>query len=984
MSYIFSVKIYVEADTTPTDLSIGLENGVFFWTMGDFEQSTPSYLGAKSVLTRDGISSIQKSVNVKRMGDVANIDGLNLSIDNTEKFWVKFISAFGDNVSLHGSRVEIREHLNLDLIGTLIFKGSCDLPSFSKSTYKIPVRSLSDARDSQLGLDITDEYKQETIDGVVTNLTDPSAIGKIVPISFGKLEKASFLKTGGKEEVLTIGASGDRKSVFPVIIGGTNNISCNIRQPINSPTDDGVDSILDLGNNTDYLYVKVVSGDGEGQIVRVDSIVQNTSTLIIQFVNNIYEPLVARGLVVINSAISFIRINGQYDADFWNCGGVKNSDGVDVVAGADVYNYKDEYKLLPNIAVDVDSSDLTKKNSLSQNPPLFDGDINKLKGFQFVQTNALSNSSDTWWFDLPSQWVYDFNKKMFRRSDLADFDATSTQNIGDTKKIDGSDPITFTSEIRTLGTTPYTINVAKVFEVEVPSEIPETFDSVHLLIHSVQDVTLQGSPDVQLNFRVKTQKWYSELESVYNHDGNSAVYPFRAVNYPLNYDTIGLTNLVQDDFWTALDGASNMNGYKQLELSGISTPDELRALLKVGVMLGVDDAQSSDISFTIKSCGFLFTNSTDISKKVYTRFNGRLYDKDLVFANGWTTNNLINDPVGALAHTKWLQNFTNESSAVVPSVGWGKYYPTGYDPLNKVADANGSYRHQDLNQLGWYGVELSKQITDRKDSSSKAISKDICNKFFLSTWVDKNGLENVTQIVQKTTLAITQTITQAEMISWGDRIEQDSRDIFCEPIVNFDYNVASKGFNSSISVTQVGVNLTTESDQANAVKGLDYLTDSSRANLWQRARALYTYYGVINEAPKVLSDNTWISKKDNAYWYLRKWLRFQGVGMVDGVAKVVPKNYFSFVVDYSVAIGWDIGTRINISLPNITDNANYESMIYSITRNVSASPPNVAVKVILFDLDVTEEIDVQDSFDVTLDTWQDSTSTLANNIQDEV
>jgi hypothetical protein len=242
----------------------------------------------------------------------------------------------------------------------------------------------------------------------------------------------------------------------------------------------------------------------------------------------------------------------------------------------------------------------------------------------------------------------------------------------------------------------------------------------------------------------------------------------------------------------------------------------------------------------------------------------------------------------------------------------------------------------------------------------------------------------VTQIVQKTSLAIAQTITQANMISWGERIEQDSRDIFCEPIVNYDYNVASKNFNSSVAITQVGVALATESDQANAVKGLDYLSESSRADLWQRARALYTYYGVINEAPKVLTDNTWISKKDDAYWYLRKWLRFQGVGIVGGVAKVVPKNYFSFVVPYSASIDLDIGSRINVNVPNLTDSVNYEAMIYSISRNVSASPPSVAIKVILFDLDVTEETDVQDSFDATLETWQDTEDDTETNIQDEV
>ena len=226
-------------------------------------------------------------------------------------------------------------------------------------------------------------------------------------------------------------------------------------------------------------------------------------------------------------------------------------------------------------------------------------------------------------------------------------------------------------------------------------------------------------------------------------------------------------------------------------------------------------------------------------------------------------------------------------------------------------------------------LNSSKQITERKDSSSRAISKDLCNKFFLTSWVNEDGLECVTQIAQKTSANIVALLDQSTMLSWGDRIEQDSRDVFCEPIVNYDYNVASKKYDGSVSITQVGVNLISESDQANAVKGLDYLSETARASLWQRARALYNYYGVINEAPKVLSDNSWISKKDDAYWYLRKWLRFQGVGIVDGVAKVVPKNYFSFVVRYDAGFSLDVGSRIQVKIPNITDDVYYEAMVYS-------------------------------------------------------
>ena len=982
MSYIFSVKIYVEADTTPTDLDIGLENGVFFWTMGDFEQVGASYVGAKGVLTRDGISSIQKSVNVKRMGDSANIDGLTLSIDNTAKFWVKFITAFGDNVSLHGSRVEIREHLDLDLTGSLIFKGTCDLPSFSKSTYKIPVRSLSGARDSQLGIDITDEYKQVTILGVTENVTSPSAIGKIVPISFGELDKASFLKTGGEEQILTIGNSDEIKSAFPIMVGGNNNVECAYNSAWSSSTDD-LPYLINLGSTTDYLFIKVIGGEGANQIVRVSTISDNGTNLDLVFANDLYTALDT------TSVLSFIKITAEYDADFWKSGGVKNADG-DINADASVYAYGESFVELPSIAIDIDRNN-TNKNSLIQNPPYYSSDPSKITGFKFVQTDNLETTQNKTWFDIPADWNYSSNWSCFVEAGAGNNGTIwASTLIGDTTNQAGTDSTTWDGKSARPSGVLSVPNLSKIFDVLVPRDIPEDFDDVYFIVNC----EFNSIANCDVSMKVKTQKWYDSLETIYDQaSGLHQNTDFNIRNFPLSYQDNGLDGVGYTDFWTQyfqeLSSFHKQTGFKAFKLTA-SNPDELRQLYKVGLEFNINTIspvggiQEVIFDLEIFSAGFIFVSNADTSKNVYTRFNGRLYNQDLVFANGWTTNNLINDPLGALAHTKWLQNFTNEDTAVVPTEGWGKAYPTGYDPLNKVADTNGSYRHQDLDQFGWYDVELSKQITERKDSSSKAIAKDICNKFFLSTWVDKDGLENVTQIVQKTSLAIAQTINQANMISWGERIEQDSRDIFCEPIVNYDFNVASKKFNESVAITQVGVALATESDQANAVKGLDYLSDGSRANLWQRARALYTYYGVINEAPKVLTDNTWISKKDDAYWYLRKWLRFQGVGIVDGVAKVVPKNYFSFVVAYEVAIGWDIGTRINVNVPNLTDNTDYEAMVYSITRNVSASPPSVAVKVILFDLDVTEEIEVQDSFDATLETWQDSTSTLETNIQDEV
>ena len=46
--------------------------------------------------------------------------------------------------------------------------------------------------------------------------------------------------------------------------------------------------------------------------------------------------------------------------------------------------------------------------------------------------------------------------------------------------------------------------------------------------------------------------------------------------------------------------------------------------------------------------------------------------------------------------------------------------------------------------------------------------------------------------------------------------------------------------------------------------------------------------------------------------------------------------------------------------------------------------PTIDVKVILFDQDTIEDIDITDSYDSTLDTWQDSVDSGETNIQDEV
>ena len=170
---------------------------------------------------------------------------------------------------------------------------------------------------------------------------------------------------------------------------------------------------------------------------------------------------------------------------------------------------------------------------------------------------------------------------------------------------------------------------------------------------------------------------------------------------------------------------------------------------------------------------------------------------------------MIKDPIGALAHVKLLQNYSN-LDVQAPSLGWGKEYPsiTPSDYLETTLDEQGSYVSSELTNFGWYGVNISTQRTDNKSASSRAMAKDICNRFFLMSWVGDDFKERVEQVAQKSNRVGLQQVTQLEMLSHGKRVEQDTRNIFCEPFVNYDFDIGSKKFRKSMGITKVSLDLT--------------------------------------------------------------------------------------------------------------------------------------------------------------------------------
>jgi len=981
----FSVRIEVDSPDTPTDTSIGLVNGVFEWFLGGSFPDTAPYIYGKDILARDGISPISKSVKVERFGDIANIDGLNITIKNTEIFWKKFLLAFGENYSLHGSRCFIIEWIDGAFQGS-IYAGVCDIPSFDKSTYNIPVRSSQEARDSNLGFVITEDFKKSDNANLdVQIFTDSEAIGESLPLTIGENEKTFFLQTGDRAEIVPISSDTETNYVSKWISGTFNDLKVLVVSASFG---------LDLTNlnalmNEGFLYFKCIQGLQEGNIGKVVNIVQGGLGFQGELTITLEHNFSAEPDPLEVSLYQFVDVRKEYNSDFWKCEGFFNSQDQAITSNAQIYSYDNGYKQLPSFAVDINQDELND-NELKLNESEFEQGFDGALGFSIQQSNNIAVRNTSQYLD-GSGWTFQSDLGLYYRGGgFGDF-ISKSETLGDVRTEDGSTPFIYDGAFTSVGllefSRTYELSINEIFK----SSIPDSFENCYMILNSFCRVqSTSGNLNGSISFKVKTDKWYGDIQEVvelnetttYSAGANQFI-----DNFASNYSTNGLND---NSFWGD-DGFADLSGYKLIDL-GISNIDEFLKFNKIVFVIEftLDSGatlSSNIIDIDIEQLGFVFTQKSSLEKGLYTNFKGRLYDTDITSPLSgveWQSNDLIKDPIGALAHVKLLQNYSNLGVST-PANGWGKGYTNinAQSYLNLDLDTNGSYLQSELDLLGWYGVEVATQITDNKSLSSRAVSKDICNRFFLISWVGDDFKERVTQVAQKTTQTGLEQIDQTMMLSWGQRVEQDSRNIFCEPVVNYAFDVGSKKFTKSMAITNTGSDLTTEEDQANACQGMDFLSQEARAKLWRRARALFLYYGVINEPPKILSNHTWINKDQSAYWYIRKWLSFMGSN-TDFNPKVIPRNKFNFKVPYEIGKFWDIGKRLEVKLPNITDDLYYEFLITGITKNVSDDLPSIDVEGILFDLDVRVDNAIQDSFDDSLELWQDTTDENNENIQDEV
>jgi len=201
--YIFGIKVYLDAVFTE-DQSIGLftESGKSYIRL--ITNYVPTTLRYKEhfLIGQNPIGDASASADFRRSGNPSIVDGTEFYIDNTTSF---FSTIKNIGLSLNGLICEV---IRFDASSnpateTIEFRGICQAPEWTETFYKVAVQS--------------NQYKRQA--NIVTEIdltsfpyADQSDIGKIVPASFGQIDKvnglvspAKIIRTKDQTDILTFG-----------------------------------------------------------------------------------------------------------------------------------------------------------------------------------------------------------------------------------------------------------------------------------------------------------------------------------------------------------------------------------------------------------------------------------------------------------------------------------------------------------------------------------------------------------------------------------------------------------------------------------------------------------------------------------------------------------------------------------------------------------------------------------------------------------
>jgi hypothetical protein len=321
--------------------------------------------------------------------------------------------------------------------------------------------------------------------------------------------------------------------------------------------------------------------------------------------------------------------------------------------------------------------------------------------------------------------------------------------------------------------------------------------------------------------------------------------------------------------------------------------------------------------------------SASISSELYALCAGR------IFNDTWGARKDADDPIitpaEVIEHCERLGNWG--TNTVEP----GKEY----DPaaLIKLA-GEGSFDSISLmpSTITWTKGNYTPtfQIEEAGEAWTKEVVKNVCKTYGLCTYYDNDGMACIKNLEKESP---SETIAFADLVGdISDMLPPEIQDVYCQPILNYNYNSGSKKYDCQLIVT----NVQAASWVSSYTIGFDNTTlhdgKSDGQTVWESCHAVYVKYRQIEMPPSSWSNCKMVTTYEEAIEILKMKIDW------------MMKYRISLSVIYEKGRDYHIFKHVNIVLPHHTNGNIIECIIESITKDKKIKPQGkVSLDLVLLD-----------------------------------
>jgi hypothetical protein len=967
---------------------------------------------------------------LSRYGNKSTVQSAKVSIINTDKLNE---TLEGNNIKLFGRAAEIWEfrvnQSDDSIVPYIVKRGVCSDPVWNDTGYYLPINDPDFKRNAPLGTLIDENYPNSTTE----------VRGDCVPVTFGELRPnengsdgtyAKFIRTAAKEtsyinitdrvlnvsENITLEMEGDNVEglkIFPVV-GNDGNIP-----PLTYKI-----KILIIGNNqwgwykNDELqttgklnlswfadkYIHVIEGTGQGKYRAIASAqvdLDVDQTLIELTVKDYFEETLvgnSTATAIDQSWVELVEIEREYSSDTWPCYAFLDLGGTEISTGLNLFSYTDEKNVevsgdaeiakikdgiiefvrLPQYAYKDTGSG--NKNIIDIDVKLFRNNPDEMDSFLVLPAKSLSDINTNTLTQLgESDYTY-VQEGLYKKHTSGGGYVWKISSITKTDKTNALDKDYSTYyEYKLLVWSQYFCWYT-AFDIEPPTfPINFKYDNLYLGLKYYAKNVIANSDGLPAFSREPRFKAYwrrfigSPVEIIDAEDldfsGLSLTHEYNIISLPDEYYSSN-PNLKNKYFYFEDDGSSSsiVSGFSAFEIDGATNKELYESIYRISIGMrfctdyGVGPQMYGATESTIRlyEVAFMFRKSVSIKEAIYTPFKGRIYNS--TWGARKTAANLIENPIDVLEHVLRCQNWS-ETGDSEPAAGWGKGYCAS--ALIDTSTNLGGFDHPRLAALK--ETKCVRQILDYDKTYSDKLVQSICKEYFLCQ-TKKNyatvasgdaGKEMVINLFDET--APDTTITLANIIpgSIGDMQEPKAEDVYCEPFVRFCYNHARGKFDRIIKISHVS----SDTWQASYTPGF---SSGEGEYFYNQCSELYQKYGTIEPPPEDVTDLYWCYDYTTAKQYLSNLIRWMQLKRIQ------------FDVDYETGRTWHCGKKIGINVPRQTGGIEIEAIIEAIEKNKNGN--FVRCTYILLDNVSQEYFYIQDTWDTTTPSWQDTVDSVDTKI----